>query len=170
MTTTLNPTANRNPADERDDGLPVRVTLAWTVTGAVLMGGVLVAAMTMAERLNGNGLLVTSAGLYIVGAIAGFAIGALLAWLGRPAGVTTNVALRRVAFAALLAVPALAVGFIAAGWIAMTAVALYTGKALTMAAVVAGWAVGGVIVLGAVIEGWTALHELAVRVRPVLAR
>ena len=66
MTTmTLNPAANRNAADERDNGLPVRVTVAWTATGAVLMGGVLVAVMTLAERLTGHAVLETAAGLYI---------------------------------------------------------------------------------------------------------
>jgi hypothetical protein len=168
-TTTLNPAANRNPADERDDGLPVRVTVAWTVTGAVLMGGVFVAVMTLAERLNGNALLVTAGGLYILGALAGFAAGALLGFFGRPAGVTARDAAHRLGFAALLAVPALAVGFVAAGWIAMTVVALYTGKAVALAAVAVGWLAGAVFVLGAVVEGWTALHEVVARLRPAAA-
>jgi hypothetical protein len=155
--------ANRNPADERDDGLPVRVTVAWTVTSAVLMGGVLVAAMTLAGRLNGNALLLTAGGLYLVGAAVGFAAGALLAFSGRPAGQTGAEAARRLGLAAFVAVPVLAVGFVVAGWIAMTAVALYVGKPLAMAGVVAGWAFGAVFATGAVVEGGIAAHEAAGR-------
>lgn len=172
MTTmTLNPAANRNAADERDNGLPVRVTVAWTATGAVLMGGVLVAVMTLAERLTGHAVLETAAGLYILGALAGFAVGAALAFFGRPAGVTATEAGRRVGFAALVAVPVLAVGFVAAAWVAMTTVALYVGKPLAMAGAAAGWLVALAFVAGAVIEGWTALEEAVARLRrPVLGR
>jgi hypothetical protein len=155
--------ANRNPADERDHGLAVRVTVAWTVTSAVLMGGVLVAAMTLAGRLNGNALLLTAGGLYLVGAAVGFAAGALLAFIGRPAGQTGAETARRLGLAAFVAVPVLAVGFVVAGWIAMTAVALYVGKPLALAGVVAGWAFGAVFVTGAVVEGGTAAHEASGR-------
>jgi hypothetical protein len=162
-TTTLNLTDTRM-ATERDTGMTARVAVLWAVAGGILAGGFLVAAMTLAERLNGNALLLTAGGLYILGAVLGFANGAVLGFFGRPDDVKPGEAVRKLGFAALYAVPALALGFLVAGWIAMTVMAMYAGHTAALAAMAAGWLIGAVLVAWAVLEGWAAMHNLVVAV------
>jgi hypothetical protein len=161
--TTLNTTGNASEAMERDTGLTARVIGTWTVAGAVFMGGFLVAALTLAERLNANALLVTTAGLFIVGALFGCVGGAVIGVFGRPAGVSLRDCSRKLGIAALYTLPALAVGFLAAGWISMTTMALYLGRPLPLAGVGIGWLVGFTMLAWAAVEGWTALHHAARR-------
>jgi hypothetical protein len=141
----------------RDPGLVGRLLVTWTVAGGLLVGGFLVAAMTLMGRLSGNALLMTASVLYVGGAALGFTHGAVLAVLGRPAGMSVRQALSRVGVGALYAVPAATVGFLAAGWVAMTVMALYLGRVLPLLGVAAGWIIGAVIVLLALVIGSRAL-------------
>jgi hypothetical protein len=160
-TTTLNTTTDM-PA-ERDTGLTARVIGTWTVAGAVFMGGFLVAAMTLAERMNGNALLVTATGLFLVGALFGCLGGTVIGFLGRPANVTAREAVRSLGTAALWTVPGLAVGYMAAAWTAMATMAIYMNRPLPLVGVVVGAVVGALILTWAAVEGWTALHHAARR-------
>jgi hypothetical protein len=61
---------------ERDLGLPGGVTVAFTMAGGVLLGGILVALMTLSGQLSGHGLFMTSTGLFVVGAAIGASLDA----------------------------------------------------------------------------------------------
>jgi hypothetical protein len=148
---------------ERDTGLTGRVIVTWTVGGGLAVGGFLVAAMTLAGQLSGAALLMTAGGLYIIGALLGWAHGAALGFLGRPADMTAREALGKLGMGTVYALPAMTVGFLAAGWIAMTTVALYLGKPLPMIGVAAGWLVGVAVLLGAMVNGAVALENAYAR-------
>jgi hypothetical protein len=159
MTTTLNRTA-RTDTDARDTGMTARVTVAWTMAGGVTAGGFVVAALTLAGRLSGNGVLLAAAGMFLLGATAGFGVGALLGWFGRPADVTREEATRGLFMAALWALPAVALAFLVAGWVAMTVVVLFAGNLLPALFAGAAWLAGVAMVFGAVTEAAAAVENL----------
>jgi hypothetical protein len=146
----------------RGIGLAGRVVVTWTVAGGVLAGGFLVAAMTLAGRLSGNALLLTSGALYLMGSVLGFMHGSALGFFGR-GDVARRVAVNKMGMAALYAIPVLAIGFIVAGWIAMTTVALYLGKVPALIGAGLGWVAGVAIVLSAVGFGWQAVRNAYAR-------
>jgi len=139
-------------------GLPGRVAITFSVAGGILVGGFLVAAMTLAGRLSGNALLLTSGALYVLGAALGLLHGVALGYLGR-GELTPRQAATRLGLAALYAVPVLAMGFIVTGWIAMTTVSLYVGKVVAYVGVGLGWLAGLALVAAAVRYGWQALRN-----------
>lgn len=164
MTTmTMNNGATAGTAVGRDVGLMGRVIVSWTVAGGLLVGGFLVAGMTLAGKLSGSGLMLAAGSLYVIGGLLGFLHGAVLSYLGRPAGMTSREAISKFGMSALYAIPALIVGFLAAGWIAMSAVVLYIGKPLPMVLASVGWLAGAAIVLTAAFSGWTALQNAYAR-------
>jgi hypothetical protein len=142
---------------QRGLGLPGRTALAWAVAGAAGLGGVLVGLEALTGNLSGNGLLVTAAGLFIVGGVLGFLHGAVLGVMGRPQEMSWKRAAAAVVLAALYAVPALTVTFLVAGWIALTPVALYTGKTFALIGCGVAWVVGAALIAYAAVEGWQAL-------------
>jgi hypothetical protein len=143
--------------------LPGRVVLLWTLAGGLLLGGFLVAGMTLAGQLSGNALLMTSTALFGVGAAIGFVHGGVLGMLGRPAGMGREYALGALGMGALYTVAAVAVGWFVAGSIALTAIALYLGRAVPLALVAFGWALGLGIVGLAAVTGWRALRNAYAR-------
>ena len=147
----------------REIGAPARTTVAWTVAGGVALGGFVVGIMTLAGKLSGNGLLVTSMALFIVGAALGFMHGAVLGIMGRPAGMSWRRATASLGLAALYSIPALAVAFLIAGWIAMTAIAIYTGKVLAVTGSAIAWVIGVVIIAAAAVSGWRSLRRAYAR-------
>jgi hypothetical protein len=116
------------------------------MAGGVLVGGFLVAAMTLAGKLSGNALLLTSTALFIVGTLLGLVHGATLAWFGRPDTQTRGEALGSIALGALYAVIGSAVAWLVSGWIAMTVVAAYMKRAFAIGGVAVAWLVGAGIV------------------------
>ena len=146
----------------RGIGLSGRVVVSSTVAGGVLVGGFLVAAMTLAGRLSGNALLLTSGALYLLGSLLGFMHGAALGFLGRGETSVRRVA-GQLGMAALYTVPLLAIGFIVTGWIAMTTTALYVGKVAGLAFVGLGWLAGALMVVVALGYGWRALRATYAR-------
>ena len=140
-------------------GLPGKVAVAWSAAGGILIGGFLVAAMTLTGQLSGHALLLTCTGLFAVGAVLGFVHGAVLGWMGRPEGTTRRSAATGLAMAAVYAIPALLVSWLIAGWIAMTSVALYAGKTGAMIGCGVAWLVGIGLVALAAENGWRALRH-----------
>lgn len=140
-------------------GLPGRVALAWATAGGILVGGFLVAVMTLTGSLSGHALLLTSTGLFVVGAVLGFAHGAVLGWLGRPDGMSRRAVLGRLGLAAAYAVPALLLAWLLAGWIAMTSIALYAGKTAPIVGCGVAWLAGLGLVALAGENGWEALRN-----------
>jgi hypothetical protein len=137
-----------------------KVAVSWAVGGGILVGGVVVAAMTLAGQLSGFGLLLTSTGLFAVGGVLGFAHGALVGWAGRPAGETRREALASLGMGAIYTVPALLVSWLVAGWIAMTSVALYSGKIAGLIGCGIAWLAGAALLVVAAEQGWSALARL----------
>lgn len=142
----------------REVGLAGRVLITWTTGGGILLGGILVAAMTLAGRLSGQGLFFTASGLFVIGAFLGLVHGAVLGFLGRDRETSARDAMSALARSALYAIPAIALGWLATIWIAMTVVALYMGRPLELAGVGAAWGVGVALVAAAVIYGWRAIR------------
>lgn len=160
--TTANAAVNEIPGGigvGRGLAKPGRTAISWAIGGAVGLGGVVVGLEALTGNLSGNGLIVTAFGLFAIGGILGFLHGAVLGVMGRPANMSWQQAARSLALAALYAIPALTVSFLVAGWIALTPVALYTGKTFPLVMAGAAWAIGAVLVSGAVIEGWQALRR-----------
>lgn len=132
-------------------GLTGRVAVTWAVAGGIGLGGFVVALMTLGGKLSANGLLVTSMALFVIGAVLGFAHGAVLGVMGRPADMSWRTALGALGMAALYTVPALAVSFLVTGWIALTSIAIYTGKPLALVGSSVAWIIGaGLLAYGAV--------------------
>ena len=140
-------------------GLPGKVAVAWSAAGGILVGGFLVAAMTLTGQLSGHALLLTSTGLFVVGAVLGFIHGAVLGWMGRPKAMSRKAAVGGLALAAAYAIPALLVSWLIAGWIGMTSVALYAGKTAPLIGAGIAWLVGFSLVALAGENGYKALRN-----------
>jgi hypothetical protein len=143
--------------------LPGRVVLLWTTAGGVLLGGFLVATMTLAGQLSGSALLMTSTGLFAIGAALGLLHGGVLGLLGRPSEMSRENALGALGMGALYTMAGATLSWFVAGSIAMTAIALYLGKAVPLLLVGFAWVVGLVIVGLAVSTGWAALRNAYAR-------
>ncbi|MFO7893257.1 MAG: hypothetical protein R6U63_05975 [Longimicrobiales bacterium] len=140
-------------------GLPGKVAVAWSAAGGILVGGFLVAAMTLTGQLSGHALLLTCTGLFVVGAVLGFIHGSVLGWMGRPKDAERKSVLSGLALAAAYAIPALLVSWLVAGWIAMTATALYAGKTGAIIGCGVAWLVGLGLVALAGENGFKALRN-----------
>jgi hypothetical protein len=141
----------------RDFGLPGWVAISWTAAGGFLLGGFLVAIMTLTGGLSGGGLLMTSSGLFLVGGVAGFIHGSVLGFFGRPAEMSARRALGAILLAGVYALPTLAIGVVLSGWVAMTVVSLYTGNVVALALSGAAWLLAGSTVVAGIAQGRKAL-------------
>lgn len=142
----------------RGIGVPGTVAVSWAAAGGVLVGGFLVAAMTLTGQLSGHALLLTCTGLFVVGAVLGFIHGAVLGWMGRPKSVNRPEALGGLALSLAYAVPAMLVAWLVAGWIGMTSVALYAGHTAALVGCGVAWLVGIGLVAVAAGHGVEALR------------
>ena len=158
MTATMRYGPNDGRTLTRGIGVTGKVAVSWAAAGGVLVGGFLVAAMTLTGQLSGHALLLTATGLFVVGAVLGFVHGAVLGWLGRPASQPRREALGGLAMSAAYAVPALLVSWLVAGWIAMTMVAVYAGRTPGLVGSGIAWLAGLLVVAVAVEKGWEALR------------
>lgn len=139
------------------------MAILWSVAGGVLVGGFLVAAMTLAGRLSAGGLFLTTTALFAVGAVLGFLHGGMLGFLGRPQGVSPGQVGGRLAMAALYTVPALAVAWVITGWIGMTVVVLYLEGTGVLIGTGAAWILGAAVLALAAWDGRTALQHAFAR-------
>ncbi len=155
--------ANPSGTVPRTIGLHGRVAVLSAMAGGIVLGGVLVAAMTLAGRLSGNAIFATATALFVVGALIGLVHGAVLGFLGRPVTVAPREAGRDLARAALYAIPALAVAWLSAIWVAMTLVAFYTGRMGPLVGAAVGWVAAGTILAGAAVQGFRALQNAYAR-------
>ncbi len=140
-------------------GLTGKVAVAWSAAGGILVGGFLVAAMTLTGQLSGHALLLTCTGLFVVGAVLGYIHGAVLGWMGRSKSESPKTTLGGLALSAAYAIPALLVSWIVAGWIAMTSTALYAGKTAAIIGCGIAWLVGLGLVALAAENGFKALRN-----------
>ena len=142
----------------REIGLSGKVAVSWAMGGGIGLGGLAVSIGTLTGRMSAHSLLLTSTGLFVIGALLGFIHGAVLGFFGRPEGVTKPEAVQRLALAAVYAIPGLAVAWLVSNWIAMTVIAQYTGRVLPMVGAGAGWVAGVAILFWAAAQGWKGLQ------------
>ena len=156
-------TMNPGGTVPRTIGLHGRVAVFSAMAGGVAVGGVLVAAMTLAGRLSGNAIFATATALFVVGALIGVVHGAVLGFFGRPAGVSPRQAGHDLGRAALYIVPGLAISWLATIWVAMTLVAFYTGRIGPLVGAAVGWLAAGTILAAAAVQGVRALRNAYAR-------
>ena len=74
MTMTMETTAGQATMG-RDEGIGLHgwVTVMWSTAGGIVVGGLLVALMTLGGQMSGHGLFMTSSGLFVIGALLGAA-------------------------------------------------------------------------------------------------
>jgi hypothetical protein len=158
MTATTQYDPNDGRTLTRGIGVAGKVAVSWAAAGGILVGGFLVAAMTLTGKLSGHALLLTSTGLFVVGAVLGYVHGAVLGWMGRPASEDRRKSLGGLAMSAAYAVPALLLSWLISGWIAMTAVALYAGRMPALIGCGVAWLIGLAVVALSAENGWEALR------------
>jgi len=147
----------------RGIGLTGRVAVSWAVAGGILLGGFLVAFMTLTGQMSANGLLISSTLLFTAGGLAGFVHGAALGYLGRGPETTRKQALAGLALAALYTIPMMAAGWVATGWIALTVGAVYKHTPMAYAGTMLGWGAGLAVLATAAVLGWKALRTAYAR-------
>jgi hypothetical protein len=162
-TPTTIPATNPSGTVPRTIGLHGRVAVFSAMAGGIAVGGVLVAAMTLAGRLSANGIFATATALFIIGAFLGLLHGAFLGFFGRPAGVSPRTAASDMARGALYLVPALAISWLAAIWVAMTLVSFYTGRVGPLVGAAVGWVAAGTILAATAVQGLRALQNAYAR-------
>ena len=134
--------------------LPGRIVVSWSMGGGVVAGGLLVAAMTLANRLSSSGVLQLSLLLFVLGAGAGLAHGGLLGYLGRDPARTRTEVIGVLIRALPWAIPGLMASWAAASWISLTA-------AVVRGSVVGIPVVGGLLIawaFGLLVCGWALLE------------
>ncbi|MDX1673712.1 MAG: hypothetical protein R3314_02825 [Longimicrobiales bacterium] len=149
----------------REAGLTGRLVVGGTVSTGLLLGGYTVGAMALAGRMNGNALLVTSFGLFLVGAAIGLVVALLIGLPGREHGWSLRDAVRSAGTGVLYAIPAALIGSVLAGWIAMAVIGVYAGKTVAVALSVAAAVVGLGILAATFRTTWTCGVNVARRVR-----
>lgn len=151
----------------RDLGTTGKLIVGGTVSTGLLLGGFVVAVMTLAGRMNGGALLPTSVGLFLAGALAGLMVSLAVGLVGRGDGLTVGDAGRDAAKGLLYAIPTCLVGAVLAGWMGMAVIGLYIGSALPVAgSVVAALVATGIMVATFRVTceaGGNALRRVALR-------
>jgi len=155
--------ATHGSAVTRTIGLDGRTAVLWAMAGGIAVGGVLVAAMTLAGRLSGNAIFATSTALFIVGAMLGLIHGGVLGFFGRPSETSANLAARHLALSILYAIPGLAVAWLISVWVALTLIAAYSASVGALVGVVAGWIGAAVVLSAAAIHGLRAMRNAYAR-------
>jgi len=161
-------TENTRPTITRDMGLAGQLVVGGTVSTGLLLGGYTVAIMTLAGRMNGNGVLLTSIGLFMIGAVVGLVLSTAVALAGRETGVSLEAAGHEVAKGMLYAIPATMVGAMIAGWISMAVIAVYLGKTAPLVGSAVAAVIAGVVMLATTRLAWESAVNAARRVRQTI--
>jgi hypothetical protein len=158
-------TENNRNALSRDMGLTGQLVVGGTVSTGLLLGGYAVAILTLAGRMNGNAVLLTSLGLFLVGALAGLALSVAAGLAGRDDGVSLAEAGHQVAKGVLYAIPATMIGAMLAGWIGMAVVGVYVGKVAPLVGSAVAAVIAAVVMLATARLTWESAMNVARRVR-----
>jgi hypothetical protein len=149
----------------RDMGLTGQLVVGGTVSTGLLLGGYAVAILTLAGRMNGNALLLTSLGLFLIGAVVGLTLSAVAGVIGREEGVSLEDAGLQVAKGLLYAMPATMIGAMLAGWIALPVVALYLGRTGPMVGSAIAATIAAVVMITTARLTWECAVNVTRRVR-----
>lgn len=137
----------------RDMGFPGRVAVSWAMASGVLAGGVLLAVLTLMDRMSAFGIFLTSTALFLGGGVFGFLHGAVLGWMGREPEMDGDAARRSLGLAAMYAIPGLGFAWVVSSLISQTVAARFTGNLVAVGGVAVAWIAGGFICLWAAREG-----------------
>ena len=143
-------------------GLVGQVATSWGVAGGLVASVVVTAHVLLGQLSSSLGFLTTTL-FYLVGSLIGYLHGGLLGYLGRPSDVTRGGALRRLALAALYAVPVMVGGWLLAMMLALSAASVLAGRTLALAASSLGWLASAGLVAWAVVESRQAVGHLCRR-------
>jgi hypothetical protein len=143
-------------------GLVGQLATSWGVAGGLLGAAVVSAHMVAGHVSSSIGFLTTTL-FFVAGSLIGFLHGGILGYLGRPDGVSRQLALRRLALGALYAVPAMLVGWVLALALALSAVGVVARRPAFLVLAVVGWTGLAVAVSWAVVEARQALPHLCQR-------
>ncbi|HUG39240.1 MAG TPA: hypothetical protein VMM12_02085 [Longimicrobiales bacterium] len=140
-------------------GLVGQVTTSWGLAGGMLAALVVTAHM-VTDRLSASLGFLTITLFYVGGSLIAFLHGAILAYLGRPAGVSRHDALQRLALGAAYAVPLMVAGWGISLAVALSAVALRSGRPGLLLLSSIGWLITLTALAWAWLETRTALQNL----------
>lgn len=143
--------------------LCLRLVLAATMAGGLAGGGGVVAAIGFFRPDVTYMLLGLVPPLFALGAMAGFIHGAVLAWLGRPAGLSCGRYMRQLLAGFLWSFPGLVGAAVITFWVSYTTALLSAGRPGWIMSVVVGWIVASVILFWAAAECLRALRNTARR-------
>jgi hypothetical protein len=149
-------------------GLTGKLVVGGTVSSGLVLGGYTVAIMTLVGRMNGSAVLLTSIGLFAIGALIGLTLSTLAGLAGRDEGITMNEAGNQVFMGILYAIPATIIGAMISGWIALAVVAVYLDRAAPMIGSAVAALIGAVVIVGTARLAWETVVNTARRVRQTI--
>lgn len=133
----------------RQLGVEGRLVIAFTMTGGMIVSGLLVASATISGHMSPNGALSTTCLLFAAGTVLGWLHAVLLGYAGRPEGETCGDAVRNILFGGVCSLPALLVALLAAAGIALSGIVVRSGGLLAIVAATFCWVTGLAICLWA---------------------
>jgi hypothetical protein len=119
-------------------GLVGQIATSWGVAGG-LLGAVVVTGHMVAGQLSGSIGFLTTTLFFVAGSLVGFLHGGIVGYVSRPPEVSRQLALKRLALAAVYAVPAMLIGWILALSLALTPAAFRSGLTPLMFPAALGW-------------------------------
>lgn len=147
----------------RDMGFPGRVAVSWAMASGLLAGGVLLAILTLMDRMSAFGIFLTSTALFLGGGLFGFIHGAVLGWMGREETMDGDAARHSLGLAAMYLIPGLGFAWVVSSLISQTVAAQFTGNTVALAGVGVAWIAGAVICLWAARVGLRAFTNALAR-------
>jgi hypothetical protein len=151
----------------RDMDLTGQLVVGGTVSTGLLFGGFAVGILGLTGQTSGHALLVTSLGLFLMGALLGLTLSALVGVVGRGDGVTLEAAGWQVLKGILYSVPATLIGAMLAGWIAMAVVARYLGKTVPLAGSAVAALIAAAIMVATARLTWETALNVVRRIRRI---
>lgn len=143
-------------------GLVGQVATSWGVAGGLLASVVVTVHVLLGQLSSSLGFLTTTL-FYVAGSLVGFLHGGILGYLGRPADVSRGQALRRLALAALYAVPIMLAGWVVAMVLALSAASVLAGRTIALIVSLAGWVAAVALLAWAAVETRAAVGHLCRR-------
>jgi hypothetical protein len=119
-------------------GVVGQVATSWGVAGGMLGAAVVTGHMVAGQLSASLGFLTTTL-FFVAGSLVGFLHGGLVGYVSRPPHVSRTLALKRLALAAVYAVPAMVVGWLLALALALTPAAMLSGRLSLVVPAAIGW-------------------------------
>lgn len=143
-------------------GLVGQVATSWGVAGGLLASIVVTVHVLLGQLSSSLGFLTTTL-FFVVGSLIGYLHGGILGYLGRPGDIDRRRALKRLAVAALYAVPVMMAGWVVGMVLAMSAASVLAGRVVALLTSLVGWVVAVVALGWAVVETRKAVGNLCGR-------